>query len=90
MSNAYVFRTKIGTISSSHSTNGVVQNKMMFDCLRMDFRNGTKVLFNESMKDLSQVEPSKGNEGNLKIYRGQAAEQQRKKMGLGPPDETDK
>jgi hypothetical protein len=86
MSNAYILQTTFG-----HSpSNEVVQTKIRVDVYKMPFPKHTKLVFNNSVDELSQAKIKAPGEAHAKIYEGNDALRQLKSMGLKPPAEMDK
>jgi hypothetical protein len=89
MSNAWLFRTQLSDVSLPGATNGVEQKKAFFNVMRMDFRNGTKLIFNGSSTELSQAKLEDVGGTNMVHFQGDAAVRELKRMGLDPPDDID-
>ena len=85
MSNAYVLQTDVGPSPS----NKVAQIKMLLDVYRVPFPKQTKLVFNDSIIDLPDAKIDEHGESNAKIYEGQDALRQMKKMGMELPDDMD-
>ncbi len=85
MSNAYILQTTFGNLAS----NQVVQTKLRIDAWRRPFPKQTKLIFNNSIVELSKAKIEAPDEANMSTYEGEDALRQMKKMGLKPPDDMD-
>lgn len=85
MTNAYILQTSFGGTLS----NKVTQTKMRMGVYEIQFPEHTKLVFNDSVVELPKVKIEAPGEANARIYEGEDALRQLKKMGLEPPDDMD-
>ena len=85
MTNADILQTHF----DRSQTNGVVQIKMWTDVYGLPFPEHTKLVFNNSVVELSKVKIEPPGETNAKVYEGKDALRQMKKMGLELPEDMD-
>ena len=91
MTNAFVFQTTTPKPSASQSTNKVEQLNYEIGVLGMRYPDGTRVLYQNSLKDLSLLDLAafKGTNKYGIVHEGKAALEELKKMGLQPPEDMD-
>lgn len=82
MTNAYVFKTNLGS-----STNQVSQMQIWVDVYKFPFPDHMKIAFHNSLCELSKIDVL--NQTNVTTFEGEDALRQMKKMGLPPPDDMD-
>lgn len=67
----------------------MVQINMQTDVFKLPFSEHTKLVFKNSVVELPKVKIEASGEANVKIYEGENALRQMKKMGLETPDDMD-
>jgi hypothetical protein len=87
-SNAIILLTKEIEDYSPTATTNFVQSKFYTDVCCINLPSNTKVLFNDSLTDINHVQLNQTNIGNV-VYRGEAAIQEIKKLGMNQPDYLD-
>lgn len=85
MTNADILQTQF-----NHSpSNEVVQFNMWTDVYKLPFAAHTKLVYHDSVVELSKVKIEPPAETNARVYEGEDALRQMKKMGEEPPEDMD-